>query len=459
LERSIPLWVVLLCTLFWLLFTVAFGWAVKSTLAGSERSGTLGKAAVAIASFPTLAKDVVSEMIGFASGDYKDEQIGVRREKGADYSGFTPPQMAPGINMESLLLRAAPGAVTPGWRVLSGAFQIDGDIENAVLLLSPDLEIVRKWVLEEIPVGEVEPRPKHRKFVHGVEMLPDGSVIFTFDGSISLQKFNACGAREWIAPGAYHHAVTLDDTGQTVWSFIDSGPDAKIAQVSVADGTVVRQISVTDIIAANPMTDILEIRKIHQNDISGNSRNTTGKWMFDPFHFNDVEPLPAAIADRFEGFEAGDLLISARSLNLVFVIDPETLEIRWWRAGAVQRQHDPDWLPNGQIMIFNNRMSRDFSEIVTIDPKTMARTVRLDGRDHDFYTRIRGKQQLLGNGTLQVTSPQQGRAFEVDRTGKVVLELVNTKPDSGDTNYVVSDLKWLPPDYFAKDAWTCETLN
>ena len=455
-ERSIPLWLFLLCILLWAHFTIAFGWAVKSTLSGSDRSGFLGKVAVEVASFPDITKAVFLELFGYASGDYKYKLIGVQRDDATDYSGFEPIPTAFAMEVPGLLMRADPTEIAQGWRVLVGAFQINGDIENAVLLISPDLEIVRTWILDEVPVGGLEPRPKHRKFVHGVEVLRDGSVIFTFDGSISLQKFNACGEREWATAGRFHHAVTLDDTGETVWTFSNG---ETIAQVAVKDGSILRQISMDEVIAKNPMIDILEIRREHSKDRGINSRNTTGKWLVGPYHFNDVDPLPAAIADRFEGFNAGDLLLSARSLNLIFVLDPKTLEIKWWRVGAVQRQHDPDWLASGEIMVLNNRMSRDFSEVITIDPDTFDKTVMLDGRKHEFYTRVRGKHELLDDGTLIVTSPQQGRAFEVNRDGDVVFEVVNLKPGNEATNYVISELKWLPRDYFNKEAWQCQTVN
>lgn len=451
-ERFVPLRVFLLCFVIWSLLIVAFGWAVKSTLTAGDRSGILGKAVVEIASFPTTAKTVLLEVTSYASGSYRDEAVRVTREGTADYSGFVPVPMASGIDIQGLIMRADPAEMAMGWRLLIGAFTVDGEVENAALLMSPDLEIVRTWILDEVAVGEVEPRPKYRKIVHGLEMLNDGSLIFTFDGSISLQRIDACGERQWATVGNFHHAVTLDDTGEAVWTFSND----TITQVAIEDGSVLRQISMDEVIAKNPTIDILEIRRDHPNDLGENSRNTVGRWMADPFHLNDVDPLPAAIADRFDGFDSGDLLVSARSLNLLFVIDPDTLEVKWWRVGAVQRQHDPDWLPNGEIMVLNNRMSRDFSEIVSINPGTLERTTVLDGRENDFYTRIRGKHQLLDSGSIVVTSPQQGRAFEVNRAGDVVFEIVNLKPDSDTTNYVISEMKWLPMHYFDVGNWECQ---
>lgn len=95
--------------------------------------------------------------------------------------------------------------------------------------------------------------------------------------------------------------------------------------------------------------------------------------------------------------DAGDLLVSARSLNLVFALDPDTFE----------------------------------------------RTTIFDGRQNGFYTWIRSKEQMLDSGAVVVTRPQQGRAFEVSGDGDIVFEIVNQKPDSETTNDVISEMRCL----------------
>ncbi len=450
--RPLPLWVYLLSLILWMVITVLFGWTVKSKLGGSERTGAVGDMAVQVASFPSLAKDAFEEIFDIASGDYRDEALRVMQEEPFDTTGFRPFDSLDGSNVRGLQFRAEPGSMAEGWRVLVGAFALGEEVQNAALLLAPDLTIVRKWVLDEVPVDGATVRPGHRKFAHGLEVLPDGSFVFTFDGGVSLQRMDACGNRIWVTGGAFSHSVTRDDSGSTLWGLRG---DVAIVQVATADGVVVRSIAIDDIVDANPMIDVLELRRIFGNDLGRNRRNTKLGWPHDSLHLNDVEPLPATMADAFPDFRRGDLLVSARSLNLVFVLDPDTLEIKWWRVGQWQRQHDPDWLPTGEIMVFNNRMSRDFSEIVAIDPATFERRTVFDGRRNGFYTRIRGKSQMLDSGALIITSAQQGRAFEVSPGGEVVFEVLNLTPDDEPLSYAVSELRWLPPDYFERGLPSC----
>jgi len=440
-ERRIPLWVLLLCLLLAALFMVAFGWAVRSTTAGSDRSGLFGEAAVAVASFPTLVKDSISQLAAYGSGDYVDREFAVPRPA-LDLAGFTAVSTPAEVAIPGLLLRRS-GTPARGWRILIGTYRINDTIQHAALLLSPALSVAKALILEDAAVGDEEPNTTPRIFPHGATLLDDGSLAFTFDGGSSLQSVDLCGGRRWTTAGphgGFHHAVSRDDDG-TLWTFTGS---TNIAQVSAETGEILRSFSMQEVIDANPAIDILELRRLHPDNPRGNDRNTTGKWLEEELHLNDVDPLPDALAAAFEGFAPGDLVISARSVNLVFVLDPDSLKVKWWRVGATQRQHDPDWQPNGELTVFNNRMSRDYSEIVAIDPQTFRSRVLFDGRRNDFYTRVRGKHQIMPTGHLVVTSSQQGRAFEVAPDGEVVLEFVNTKPATADTNYVLSELIWVP---------------
>jgi hypothetical protein len=131
-------------------------------------------------------------------------------------------------------------------------------------------------------------------------------------------------------------------------------------------------------------------------------------------------------------FEAGDLLVSLRNLNLLMVVDPRTRRVKWSRIGSFLRQHDPDFLPSGRIALFDNRRdaggSRRFggSRILAIDPGAGRKVTLYGGRPGEhFYTDTQGDQQLLGSGNILVTESNEGRVFEVGPDRNVVWSYVN----------------------------------
>jgi len=240
----------------------------------------------------------------------------------------------------------------------------------------------------------------------------------------------------------------MEDDGKSFWTLDGGGIAIDVVRIETATGRIARRIPVADIVSANSDIDILEVGEdADWNDVHTSSK---GKRWFtqDPFHLNDVEPLPASIADRFPEFKPGDLLLSARHLNLIFVMDPITLKVRWWESGAWRRQHDPDWQPNGEITLLDNRTGRGSSRIVSINPQSREVRVLFDGRKDGFYTHWLGKHQITPFGNILVTSPAQGRAFEIDANGKLVFDLINTRPGDKNFDYMMTEAIWLPLDFF-----------
>src|SRR5690606_39813819 len=90
--------------------------------------------------------------------------------------------------------------------------------------------------------------------------------------------------------------------------------------------------------------------------------------LHDPFHPNDAEPLRADMADAFPMFEAGDVLLSMRELNLITVVDIETGKMKWWRYGPWFKQHDPDFQPDGRITVLDNATGTGASRVLAIRP-------------------------------------------------------------------------------------------
>lgn len=461
LSKTVPIRFVAALILLFACATVAFGWYVRRSLDLDDRN-PMAQAAIAVASFPTDVRKVFVEIAGRLSG--KTGYVPAYRYVQAltdnkDFSGFSPVGSRVDTAIKGLVVRKGPGVPERGWRVIVGAFRIEGSIKDAAVLLSPDLQIVRYWLLAEGSATNADGDAPSRNLTFGFILLKDGSVIINSSTAGALRRLDSCSRPIWKIKGRYHHSVTADDTETTVWSLrkddaADLATGNKIVQVAVADGKILREFSIADIIAANPEIDILELRRVHSSLARENVRGKPGRWLRDPFHLNDVEALPRALADRFPMFSAGDLLISARELNLIFVLDPDTLAIKWWRVGDTIRQHDPDWTANGRLSVFNNRMARDYSEIVEIDPATFARTVVVNGKDINFYSRVAGSHQRMPGGNILISSKYQGRVIEVTPNGDVALEFYSLLTDEPIVA-IMSQAAFLPERAFSLAALNC----
>jgi len=364
------------------------------------------------------------------------------------------------------LVYAQPARQMPGYRFITGTFDFKNFLHGSILLNEKN-EIVHYWaaddsaLLQKIKAANQEAKAAANgleyvvrtaqsalnKNPHGSEILRDGSVVYNdSDPGDAIQRISWCGKPVWTTLGIFHHVVQIDEDQNTLWSLDQKGGRGALAQLDLSTGRRLRNISAQQQFDANPDIDIFEIRRNILKD----------EWLHEPLHPNDVEPLPAHMAPMFPEFGAGDLLISLRSLNLIYVLDPDTLKVKWWRAGQFRRQHDPDWQPNGTITVFDNNIGRlhdaegrMFSRIWRIEPTSFLSTIVYNGSEDRFYSRVRGKHQLLPNGNMLIASAMQGRVLEVTPEGETVFEFLNNF--AGNENLLLSKAIWLPVDFFDFD--------
>ncbi len=275
-------------------------------------------------------------------------------------------------------------------------------------------------------------------YPHGILADPDGSLTYIFDFGGTITKVDWCGRTVWSVGGHdYNHVLDRADDG-SIWTI--DGQIAAFLKIDPEGGQVLESIPFGDVLKANADLGIFTTRYDHFE--------TGPRALGDPFHANDIEPLPAALAPMFPMFHAGDLLISLRALNLVFVLDPATYKVKWFSQGEMQLQHDPDWQPDGTITVLDNHWFQPPSRLIALDPKGGPSKVVKKGEDYDFFTPNRGKFERLEGGGHMVTSSKQGRVFETDATGRIVFEFVNTYDDAEGLRALVSEAVPLPVDYF-----------
>ena len=299
--------------------------------------------------------------------------------------------------------------------------------------------------------------------VHGAALLPDGGVVMNFDGAGTV-KIDRCSRLVWSVPLLTHHAVDVAPNGEVFvpgrHQLRRGGPNLPGVQIGEAgfvwDDTVVRIGADGTVLAETPLLERLiasgRAAELYANSLAGAVLPDYD----DPLHLNDVEVLRADMAAAFPQFAAGDLLVSMRNINAIAVLDGTTLAVKWWRTGPFIRQHDPDFLPNGHIMVFDNRMGgrkQRFgqSRVLELDPKDPVTTELVwsfTGSDEvPFYTDHRGKLQALPNGNILVAELLAGRVFEIARDGgdtRLAWEWVNGLGD-GLVGYVTQADR-IPPD-------------
>ncbi|MEE8512777.1 MAG: arylsulfotransferase family protein [Acidiferrobacterales bacterium] len=323
-----------------------------------------------------------------------------------------------------------------GYRVLFGAFDFEDTFWGAVLIDSNG-KVINTWHLstDGLPLSS---EPDIRKNMYGVDILADGSVIFLMqEEGGGIIKIDYCGDIVWTLDGSYHHAVSLTGEG-SFWTLEGSQGafDPILALIDVNTGKVLKRIDMRNVRAANPDTHIFDLQRQKNADHAA--------------HGNDIDPLPKHLVAEFPQFARGDLLISYHTTNLVFVLDPNTLKIKWWRIGPWDRQHDPDWNLGGYISVFSNnqRGVGEHSNIIAIDPQTIKFENMVAGSRYEFFSRINGMHEVTNAGTILVTSTTQGRIFEVNGDGKVVFDFVNLFDADVNQTLHVSNARFLGPEFF-----------
>ena len=348
----------------------------------------------------------------------------------------------------------------PGLTLLTGFFEGG----NQLRLVRNDGTVVRKWSVSyqqlfpssaHIQPQEEVPRSDWNAGVHGATILPDGSIIFhfTYKGSARLDR---CGTTQWTLPQMTHHSVERAADG-SFWvpnsHYVTEGSpfpflhmpyvEDTLAKVS-GSGEVIMEISVEEVLFKNNLQGVLHWKR------------GTG----DMTHVNDVEELSPEMATHFPMFAAGDLLVSMRMQHMIFVMDPTTLAVKWYQAGPWLGQHDPDFLPSGRILVFNNNDDgkggswNGGSNIMEVDPKTHAVWYRYGVRpDQRMFTHERGKHQPLDGEHILITEANAGRAFEVDKDGRIVWEFVNRYDDKDAA--LLTEATRYPESYFTVSDWSC----
>jgi hypothetical protein len=295
--------------------------------------------------------------------------------------------------------------------------------EPRAFLQHPDGRIVHEW---HTLIGG-----RQRKGWHHVELLPSGN-LFAIVKDKGLLKLNKNSDRIWQSPGSFHHDLDITPDGtilileRRLTDITWKGETFPILGESIVflspTGKRLDLLPLTEVLLPLvPDAHINAARTFAKTHARKRLRSNTAA---DIFHMNTIELLRSDLMG-IPAFSA--ILLSAREIDTIFIIDLKTGELVWrFGPGVLDHQHQPTLLPNGNILIFDNGFSRGFSRVVEVNPQTqevVRTTDRVQGKS--FFSIKQGGSQWLSNGNTLIVSGERAVALEITPTNKVVWAYKN----------------------------------
>lgn len=338
----------------------------------------------------------------------------------------------------------------------------------AAYLVDRDGMILHTWSHSaDQPPPEDDP-PNYLRGWNHVEMDTAGN-LFAIVPLRSLLKLTPTSVLEWSCDVAAHHDLAVADDGTVLVLAetprrVESGGAAQVVLDNLVTaitptGVVNAEVSLYDTLRANqglrrlidhatrrrstafrlrgwpahgddvPDTVVEETLALLQTgEYHGERRRALRRLRALPgspcdiLHTNTLELLaahPSGIWSR------GDVLVCMRELDAIAVVDLSSGEVRWWWGpGQLSGPHQPTMLPDGRILVFDNRCDTRSTRLVAVDPTTGQIVWSWSARPPEsFFCPLAGGCELLPNGNLLVTNSTAGAAFELTLDGRVVWQL------------------------------------
>jgi hypothetical protein len=247
-------------------------------------------------------------------------------------------------------------------------------------------------------------------------LFPNGDLLGIYEG-LGIVKLDARSHVLWARRGGFHHDLQVMPDGR-IWVLDRDGK--VIPRINPKEGVLEDFVTVL-----SPQGEVVKRVSILRAFERSRFASLLGRMerAGDIFHTNTLEVLDGRFVNRDPAFRKGDVLLSVLKLDTIAVLDPDHGEIVWARTGSWRRQHQPTFLDDGNLLVFDNRgPGQEKSRVIEMDPLT--------GRvvwqyDRDLFSKTLGSCQRLPNGNTLITESENGRALEVTRGGRVVWELYN----------------------------------
>jgi hypothetical protein len=319
-------------------------------------------------------------------------------------------------------------------------------------------EVVHTW---HVPFSQLWPAPPHLRgrindasvYFNDGHVYPNGDLLAVVEGPININnssngyglvKLDKDSRVIWKYAEKCHHDVSVGEDG-TIYvltneivntvppglEYIPTPCMVDYVDVLSADGVRLKRLPILEAIHDSQYAVLLSVLDRSRTPRAGTpplAPNRDDEIRRDVLHTNSVKVLTPSLAPNFPMFKAGQILLCPRQLDAMVVLDPDSGKVVWAARGPWHAQHDPTFLPNGHILLFDNLGAPRSSRALEFDPQTLAFPwVYPDESGAPFVSEIRGMCQRLPNGNTLVVNSVGSEALEVT-PGREVVWSCSTAP-------------------------------
>ncbi len=281
------------------------------------------------------------------------------------------------------------------------------------------------------------PQPDSHVYIEKTHLYPNGDLLALYVAvgdtpwGYGLVKFDKDSNVIWKYLAHVHHDLSVAPDGRIYVLTQEIGQDDitqyphlrapridDFVTILSPDGKELKKIRMLDVMLRSPYARLLDTVPWYIQKGAG-----------DYLHTNSIEVLDGKSAGKLPAATAGRLLLSFREIGTIAILDPVTEEIVWATRGPWLRQHDPDLLANGNILLFDNQGNvgpGGITRVIEIDPRTQEIVWTYAGTPEEpFESEVRSSEVRLPNGNTLITESDGGRLFEVTKPGRIVWNYIN----------------------------------
>ncbi|MGM0452454.1 MAG: arylsulfotransferase family protein [Thermodesulfobacteriota bacterium] len=332
-----------------------------------------------------------------------------------------------------------PGKTQPGLTLYTS-----GHGPRAVLV-DMDGRIVSEWhkpfsaVWDRSAAVQNPVSDRHASFTKA-RVFPNGDLIAIYIGTgdspygYGMVKLDKHSKILWKNLDHFHHDFTVTEDG-TIYGLTQDFRQKPVEGVDHLEMPVMEDYVVVMTPDGKITKTVSLIDALNESDFRRLLWRVPYYSLGDPLHTNSIDILDetdaAKLGKKIPAAAAGQALLSFRELagGSIALLDIEKQVLVWAARGPWLSQHDADILPNGNIMVFDNRGhfgAHGKSRIVEVDPSTGGIVWQYTGdKNNRLESLIRSDQQQLANGNILITESNGGRLLEITRSGEIAWEYIN----------------------------------